>query len=78
MWDELSSVIHPTKEILEIRKNILLYKIKHREKESCIQNVQYLQRLIEASHKLAPQIESLATECEQKDFLVRRKGMFLM
>ncbi|XP_043280524.1 uncharacterized protein [Venturia canescens] len=73
LWDELSGVSLPAEDVLKIRKNILLYKLTHREKDEPIQHIQNIAKLKAARSLLDPQIENLEKKCKKQDFVVRQK-----
>ncbi|KAK2588192.1 hypothetical protein KPH14_004231 [Odynerus spinipes] len=73
LWTEIGNASLTNKEVRDVRKNILLYKLKHRQKDTnveCIKNIAYLK---EQRKRLKILSLSLKEDYEQQDFLVRQK-----
>lgn len=64
----------PVTEACEIRKNILLYKLKHGLNDSAISSVRDLNQLRSKSNALKQQISALEEEYEEQDYIVRQKS----
>lgn len=61
-------------EACKIRKNILLYKLKHGLNDSAITSIKHLNQLKSKSNILKQQISTLEDEYEEQDYVVRQKS----
>lgn len=61
-------------EACKIRKNILLYKLKHGLNDSAITAIKHLNQLKSKSNTLKQQISTLEDEYEEQDYVVRQKS----
>ena len=73
LWDELADIIFNAEEAKTIRKNILLYQLKHGTHNKLIQCVKNISQLKSERNNLKTQINKLKEEYEQQDFTVRQK-----
>ncbi|XP_011643249.1 uncharacterized protein LOC105431031 [Pogonomyrmex barbatus] len=73
LWEDISSSVFPMAEACNIRKNILLYKLKHGFKDTEILSVINLNKLRSTSNTLKQQISVLEEEYEEQDHAVRQK-----
>lgn len=74
MWEDISNSAFPVTETCKIRKNILLYKLKHGLNDSAISSVRDLNQLRSKSNVLKQQISALEEEYEEQDHTVRQKS----
>lgn len=73
LWEDISNCAFPTAEACKLRKNILLYKLKHGLNDSAISSVRDLNQLRPKSNALKQQISTLDEEYEEQDHAVRQK-----
>lgn len=78
LWSEIGNATFTSKDVREVRKNILLYKLRHEKKDATIQCIQDISRLKAERNRLKIVSSSLKEEYEQQDFLVRQRGMTYM
>lgn len=74
VWEDISNSVFPAAEACKIRKNILLYKLKHGLNDSAISSVRDLHQLRSKSHALKQQTSALEEEYEEQDYIVRKKS----
>lgn len=74
LWEDISNSVFPAAEACKIRKNILLYKLKHGLNDSAILSVRDLNQLRAKSNALKQQISALEEEYEEQDHTVRQKS----
>lgn len=74
LWEDISNSVFPVSEAFKIRKNILLYKLRHGLNDSTIASVRNLNQLRSKSNILKTQISSLEEEYEEQDYNVRQKS----
>ncbi|XP_014489311.1 PREDICTED: uncharacterized protein LOC106752256 isoform X2 [Dinoponera quadriceps] len=77
LWEDISPSILPMAEIQKIRKNILLYKLRHRLDDFTIATVKDLKRLRSNSDTLQNQIALIKENCEDLDYNIREKIQLL-
>jgi hypothetical protein len=75
LWDDIPRIIRPFSEVSEIRKNILLYKLKNEPKDSLIQSVRDTVYLRKEREKLNIKIKSAEEKWNQQELLCRQKGI---
>ena len=75
IWEDLPRIIRPQSEVLEARKNILLYKLKNESKDSLIQSVRNTVHLREERKKLDTKIQIVEEKWKQQEFVCRQKGI---
>ncbi|XP_011262623.1 uncharacterized protein LOC105255191 [Camponotus floridanus] len=73
VWEDISNSVFPIAEASKIRKNILLYKLKHGLNDSAIASIKHLSQLKDKSNTLKQQISTLEEEYEEQDYIVRQK-----
>ncbi|XP_043665151.1 uncharacterized protein LOC122627760 isoform X3 [Vespula pensylvanica] len=73
LWSEIGNATFTSKDVREVRKNILLYKLRHKKKDATIQCIQDISRLKAERNRLKTVSSSLKEEYEQQDFLVRQR-----
>ncbi|XP_070154106.1 uncharacterized protein [Polyergus mexicanus] len=73
LWEDISNSTFPAAEACKIRKNILLYKLKHGLNDSAITAIKHLNQLKSKSNTLKQQISTLEDEYEEQDYVVRQK-----
>ncbi|XP_050452808.1 uncharacterized protein LOC126852251 [Cataglyphis hispanica] len=73
VWEDISNSTFPVAETCKIRKNILLYKLKHGLNDSTITSIKHLNQLKAKSNTLKQQISTLEDEYEERDYVVRQK-----
>ncbi|XP_011865607.1 PREDICTED: uncharacterized protein LOC105560797 [Vollenhovia emeryi] len=73
LWEVISNSAFPVAEACEIRKGLLLYKLKHVLKDAKISSVRNLNQLRLKSDALEQQISALEEEYEEQDYTVRQK-----
>ncbi|KMQ97038.1 hypothetical protein RF55_2653 [Lasius niger] len=73
LWEDISNSAFPVAEACKIRKNILLYKLKHGLNDSTITSIKHLNQLRSKSNALKQQISTLEEEYEEQDHIVRQK-----
>nr|XP_050847551.1 uncharacterized protein LOC127062805 isoform X2 [Vespula vulgaris] len=73
LWSEIGNATFTSKDVREVRKNILLYKLRHEKKDATIQCIQDISRLKAERNRLKIVSSSLKEEYEQQDFLVRQR-----
>ncbi|GAB1862048.1 hypothetical protein CAJAP_03127 [Camponotus japonicus] len=73
LWEDISNSVFPVVEASKIRKNILLYKLKHGLNDSAIASIKHLSQLKAKSNTLKQQISTLEEEYEEQDYIVRQK-----
>ena len=74
LWEEVSNSAFPATKAYKIRKNILLYKLKHGLNDSTIASVRNLNQLRTKSETLKQQISLLEQEYEAQDYNVRQES----
>lgn len=74
LWEDLIRVIKPFSEVSEIRKNILLYKLKNEPKDTLIQDIRSTVHLREEQEKLDARIKSAEDEWNEQELICRQKG----
>lgn len=74
LWEDISNSAFPITEAYKIRKNILLYKLKHGLNDSAIASIKHLNQLKAKSNTLKQQISTLEEEYEEQDYIVRQKS----
>lgn len=74
LWEDISNSVFPVVEASKIRKNILLYKLKHGLNDSAIASIKHLSQLKAKSNTLKQQISTLEEEYEEQDYIVRQKS----
>lgn len=74
LWEDISNSAFPAAEAYKIRRNILLYKLKHELNDSAILSVRDLNQLRTKSNVLKQQISGLEEEYEEQDYTVRQKS----
>lgn len=75
VWEDISNSTFPVAEACKIRKNILLYKLKHEGlNDSTITSIKHLNQLKTKSNTLKQQISTLEDEYEERDYVVRQKS----
>ncbi|KOX71921.1 hypothetical protein WN51_03198 [Melipona quadrifasciata] len=74
MWDDFAEVIFNAKEAKIIRKNVLLYHLKHKTSNKIIQCMKNLSQLKSSKSDLRDQISKLEEEYEQQEFKVKQKA----
>ncbi|KAK9299213.1 hypothetical protein QLX08_007720 [Tetragonisca angustula] len=73
MWDDFAEVIFNAKEAKTIRKNVLLYHLKHKTSNKIVQCMKNLSQLKLSKSDLRDQISKLEEEYEQQEFKVKQK-----
>ncbi|XP_012220664.1 uncharacterized protein [Linepithema humile] len=73
LWEDISNSTFPMTEAFKIRKNILVYKLRHGLNDSTIASVRNLNQLRSKSNILKQQISLLEEEYEEQDYNVRQK-----
>ncbi|XP_029167338.1 uncharacterized protein LOC114937840 [Nylanderia fulva] len=73
LWEDISNSVFPMEEVCKIRKNILLYKLKHGLNDSTITSIKHLNQLRSKDNALKQQISTLEKEYEEQDYIVRQK-----
>ncbi|XP_026829108.1 uncharacterized protein LOC113562808 [Ooceraea biroi] len=73
LWEDISNCVYPTTEACKIKKNILLYKLRHGLKDSTIARIKDLDQSRCKNNKLKDQIAALEKEYDEQDHTVRRK-----
>ncbi|KAL2716483.1 uncharacterized protein V1478_014159 [Vespula squamosa] len=73
LWSEIGNATFASKDVREVRKNILLYKLRHRKKDTTIQCIQDISHLKSERNRLKTVSSSLKEEYEQQDLLVRQR-----
>ncbi|KAL6433442.1 hypothetical protein ACFW04_006525 [Cataglyphis niger] len=73
VWEDISNSTFPMAEACKIRKNILLYKLKHELNDSTITSIKHLNQLKVKSNTLKQQLSTLEDEYEERDYVVRQK-----
>ncbi|KAK1119682.1 hypothetical protein K0M31_013100 [Melipona bicolor] len=73
MWDDFAEVIFNAKEAKTIRKNVLLYHLKHKTSNKIVQCMKNLSQLKSSKSDLRDQISKLEEEYEQQEFKVKQK-----
>lgn len=74
LWEDISNSTFPVAEACKIRKNILLYKLKHGLNDPAITAIKHLNQLKSKSNTLKQQISTLEDEYEEQDYVVRQKS----
>jgi len=74
LWEEISNSAYPMFEARQIRKNILLYKLRHGLSDPTIARVKDLNQLRCKSNKIKDQISALEKEYDEQDYIVRQKS----
>lgn len=75
LWEDLPKVVRPYSEVIETRKNILLYKLKNEPKDPLIQSVRDTSYLADERKKLAAKIKTAEETWKQQEYLCRQKGI---
>lgn len=75
LWSEIGNAIFTSKNVREVKKNILLYILRHKKKDATINCIQNLLDLKAERYRLKIVSSSLKEEYEQQDFLIRQRGM---
>ena len=78
MWDDFAEVIFNAKEAKTIRKNVLLYHLKHKTSNKIVQCMKNLSQLKLSKSDLRDQISKLEEEYEQQEFKVKQKGICII
>ncbi|KYM81869.1 hypothetical protein ALC53_07661 [Atta colombica] len=73
LWEDISNSAFPIAEACKIRKNILLYKLKHGLTDSSISSARHLDQLKVKNNALKQQISILEEEYEEQDHTARQK-----
>ncbi|XP_012060341.1 PREDICTED: uncharacterized protein LOC105623562 [Atta cephalotes] len=73
LWEDISNSAFPIAEACKIRKNILLYKLKHGLTDSSISSARHLDQLKVKNNALKQQISILEEEYEEQDHTTRQK-----
>ncbi|XP_072757771.1 uncharacterized protein [Anoplolepis gracilipes] len=73
LWEDISNSAYPVTEACKIRKNLLLYKLKHQLNDSAITSINHLNQLKSKSNILKQQTSILEEEYEKQDYIVRQK-----
>ncbi|XP_046814767.1 uncharacterized protein LOC124422421 isoform X1 [Vespa crabro] len=73
LWSEIGNATFTSKDVREIRKNILLYKLRHKKKDATIECIQDISYLKAERNRLKIVSSSLKEEYEQQDLLVRQR-----
>lgn len=74
LWENISNSAFSAAEAHKIRKNILLYKLRHGLNDSTIASVKDLSQLRSKSNTLKQQISALEEEYEDQEHNVRQKS----
>jgi len=74
LWEDISNSAFPITEACKIRKNILLYKLKHGLTDSSISSARHLDQLKIKNNALKQQISILEEEYEEQDHTIRQKS----
>ncbi|XP_047347128.1 uncharacterized protein LOC124948070 isoform X2 [Vespa velutina] len=73
LWSEIGNATFTSKDVREIRKNILLYKLRHKKKDATIECIQDISYLKAERNRLKTVSSSLKEEYEQQDLLIRQR-----
>ncbi|XP_012285827.1 uncharacterized protein LOC105702677 [Orussus abietinus] len=73
LWEDISGTLFPANEVLQARKNLLLYKLKNEPDDPLIQSVKKIVHLSTEREKLGKQIVTSENMCESHDYTLRRK-----
>ncbi|XP_063992115.1 augmin complex subunit dgt5-like [Diachasmimorpha longicaudata] len=76
-WEEIGSKIHPVNDVLETRKNILLYYLKSQGQTPAIQHIRNTKRLRSERCLLETQVINLQSECEKRENSIKEKVLKL-
>lgn len=74
LWEDIATSAFPAAKAHKIRKNILLYKLKHGLNDSTISSVRDLSRLRSNGNALKHQISVAEEEYEDQDHIIRQKS----
>ncbi|XP_039313851.1 uncharacterized protein LOC105205884 isoform X2 [Solenopsis invicta] len=73
LWEDISNSVFPVAEVCKIKRNILLYKLKHGLNDSAISSVRDFNQLKAKGNAMKQQISMLEKEYEEQDYTVRQK-----
>lgn len=74
IWENTPYVIRPCTEVLEVRKNILFYKLKHEPRDVLIQNVKNTVHLRNERNRLDTKIKEAEEKWKQQEFMCQQKS----
>ncbi|KAJ8684184.1 hypothetical protein QAD02_019976 [Eretmocerus hayati] len=74
LWEELPQLVRPSSEVSEVRKNIVLYKLKHEPKDHIIQNVKNARKLREERAVMEAKIKKAEEQLAQQELICRQKA----
>ncbi|KAJ8688386.1 hypothetical protein QAD02_024181 [Eretmocerus hayati] len=74
LWEELPQVVRPFREVSEVKKNILLYKLKNETKDPLVQYIRKTCFLKDERKKLDAKIKSAEEQWAQQEMLCRKKA----
>ncbi|XP_015122352.1 uncharacterized protein LOC107044823 [Diachasma alloeum] len=76
-WEEIGSAIHSVTDVLETRKNILLYYLKSQGQIPAIQHIRNTKRLKSERSLLETQVTNLQGECDKRENSIKEKVLKL-
>ncbi|KAL7301042.1 hypothetical protein TKK_0006314 [Trichogramma kaykai] len=77
IWDDLPQIIRPLSEVTEVRKNILLYKLKHEPKDPLIQCVRNTVNLKVERARFDAKIKNAEKRWHKQELICRQKANLL-
>ncbi|XP_046475812.1 uncharacterized protein [Neodiprion pinetum] len=73
LWDHIADNLHPSSEVLEARKNILLHKLRENAEDSVIEIIKKTSKIRAERNDLRQRIRAAEEERETQEFLLRKK-----
>lgn len=77
MWDQVADKLHPTYDVLEARKNILLYKLNENLEDKAIDVVKRISKIKLEREELQKRILVAEKQREKQEFSIRQKRMYI-
>lgn len=77
LWDHIADNLHPTSEVLEARKNILLHKLRENAEDSVIEIIKKTSKIRAERNDLRQRIRAAEEERETQEFLLRKKRKWI-
>lgn len=76
LWDDSSKLLHHPKDVMETRKNILLYKLKHKLEDPSVQHLKNIDQLKADRINLNDRIKISEEKYKDQEFSTIQKGIY--
>lgn len=73
LWDDIADKLHPTSEVFEVRKNVLLYKLRENCKDDEIETVRKTLKIRAEREDMKRRIIDAEERQKRQEFSLRKK-----